>query len=72
MTTTDPLFSNWLRMLRFLYDAEMCRVNAITCIGTQLDRQFYLRRQRIFTYLAKRRARMMPQVYTLYPELKEA
>lgn len=72
MTTTDPQFATMLRVRKCLFAAEHNRLSALACDGTQLDRAFYLRRQRDFTYLAKRAARTVPKIYELYPELKEA
>jgi hypothetical protein len=71
MTTTDPQFATLLRFRKFMYDAEMCRLNAIACMGTLIDARVYRRRQGVFTSLAKRVARTEPRIYDLYPELKE-
>lgn len=71
MTTTDPQFATMLRVRKHLYAAEHNRISAIACEGTMYDRAPYIRRQRIFTYLAKRTARLIPYFYDLYPELKE-
>lgn len=72
MNHLNPSWDNWLRVRKCLAASEHNRISAVACDGTMLDRQFYIRRQRDYLYLAKRAARTVPEIYTLYPELKEA